>query len=331
MTAPSLKLALALALSASLLQPYTAGADVFVADYVPGHSVHDPTSPRADGHLEDPACVFEWSPQMLVDRHGQQLDMLARCEMNVHISGELTPEDAAAFRMITEKLDDWGEYARTHGIDWSIPNLVLDSTGGSVAAALAIGDTIRSSSRWADSGSAYAITCHSSCVIVLGAAYRRLVLGEVAIHRPYFVGAAHLEWSYRQHRQKYDELRAEISRRFDAWNLSASLVSDMFRVPSTRLKVLTPAELDAYGLGQDDMIVAERSHALFRQVCGPRGPLLAQQYERAAARCLVSEADGEAQQCLRQAATAHAGYFQCQQQANELRSRLQSGASAANS
>ncbi len=93
----------------------------------------------------------------------------------VWLSGEIKSSDA---RMITAFIDALpSNLARN-------PGVILDSSGGSVAAAMAIGRLLRK--HQAKVLLDREASCVSSCTLVLAAATTRMVYGKVGVHRPYY-------------------------------------------------------------------------------------------------------------------------------------------------
>lgn len=110
--------------------------------------------------------------------------------------------------------------------------------------------------------------CHSACVILLAAGYQRMAAGSIGIHRPYFVGDEFLRLGYSDVKKAYDGLYGELASLFHNWNLSRTLIEDMFSIPSNEMRVLSERELDRYGLSRDDTVIVEQRNAETRAVCG---------------------------------------------------------------
>lgn len=222
----------------------------------------------------------------------ERIGLQRACGMSILISGEITGDDASKFT----KLMNWSNelYRRGKG---GVPHVVLNSEGGSVFAAINIAKAIRASANMrrgaGDTMIPARAICYSACVIVLAGSYRRLVLGKVGIHRPFFVGNEYEQMGYKNLQQGYDRLYSELKTLFRRWNLSRSLVDDMFAVASTDVHILNDQELDSYGLGKDDWVLTEQKNAEVRAACG--GQDLA---ESAANPTFWGSATGE--ECLRE-------------------------------
>ncbi len=131
----------------------------------------------------------------------------------------------------------------------------LNSLGGSVDAAIRLGDIIR-----AAKGSARVeggAICYSSCVFVLAAAPRRHVdsTAKIGIHRPYFRNS--LSVSDESMDETYRKLTVRIESFLTSSGVRPHLASEMMRIPPEQVRILTRAELDDYGLGTNNIAVQE--------------------------------------------------------------------------
>ncbi len=132
--------------------------------------------------------------------------------------------------------------------------LDLDSSGGQVEDAIRAGDVI-AESNWQISVRPDAV-CHSACVLILASGDDRRIAGAVGIHRIIRIqstATSRAELS-RELRDVHGEMEDYLQR-----NGAAVAVADlMMTVPNRGLRLLTPAELDAFGLqganaAQDDL------------------------------------------------------------------------------
>lgn len=124
--------------------------------------------------------------------------------------------------------------------------LYLDSPGGDVREAMAIG-------RWVRKIGMTTLVfptsrCYSSCVYILAAGLHKTVAGQVGIHRPYLTATptggvdATMKVALRSS-QDY----------FAAMNLPSQLADTMFSIPPDRLVVLDQESLALYRLDQTDL------------------------------------------------------------------------------
>lgn len=147
--------------------------------------------------------------------------------------------------------------------------IVLDSEGGSVESAIAMGKIIRRAKMI--SVVPERSKCFSSCVYLLSAGVIKWPLGDIGIHRPYFESMPSIG---------YDQalkLVLDSSRNyFKEMNIPEQLADDMFSIQPSDIRVLNSFELSKYRLNQDDMAFSEgRSIENARQYGVTR-----QEYER---------------------------------------------------
>lgn len=165
--------------------------------------------------------------------------------MRLRYEGRLTDEFKALVERAIEVADE------LH-IDKRV--LDIDSAGGQVEDSMEAGDLIAESgwTIWVREGS----NCHSSCVFILSAGDSRLITGRVGIHR--IIRMSSTATTRRELnaelRAVYDRVRSYLER-----NGAAVAVADMMMVvPNRSLRMLTPDELQRYGLdgvnpAQDDL------------------------------------------------------------------------------
>src|SRR5690606_5111930 len=132
--------------------------------------------------------------------------------------------------------------------------LDIDSTGGQVEDAIRAGDAIGASgwTIWVREGA----SCHSACVLILGAGDVRMISGPVGIHR-----IIRMSSTATSRAQLNEELQAVYGRvkEYLARNGVAVAVADMMMaVPNRNLRLLTAEELLELGLdgtnpAQDDL------------------------------------------------------------------------------
>jgi len=132
--------------------------------------------------------------------------------------------------------------------------LDIDSSGGQVEDAIRAGDVIAESG-WTIKVREDAV-CHSACVLILAAGDEREIAGPVGIHRIIRInsGATSRAELSRELREVHGQMEDYLQR-----NGAAVAVADlMMTVPNRSLRLLTPGELDAFGLqganaAQDDL------------------------------------------------------------------------------
>lgn len=196
------------------------------------------------------------------------------CIYDIKINGTLVPEDVTVLRRVVSFLKSNPTVRRPYEI-------VLDSSGGSIAASLAIAKEIRNpKSPLFKLGSRVLLNskCYSSCVFIVAASFERHVYGSIGIHRPRFVGREYTTMGYSSLQKAYQGFYADLKDFFKAANIHPSLIDDMWSVPSNDLRILSEAELLRYGLNKDDMILEERRLMKLIEVCGENGPNLEKQF-----------------------------------------------------
>ncbi|MFL6591883.1 MAG: hypothetical protein ACJ8GK_04145 [Luteimonas sp.] len=145
-----------------------------------------------------------------------------------------------------------GEIAKRMSIDERV--LDMDSTGGQVEEAIRAGDSIAGAqwAIWVREGS----ICHSACVLVLAAGDTRSIAGKVGIHRLMRDGSR--ATTRRELAEELHEVTEQVRDYFARNGVAGSLADQMMIVPNRDLRVLTAAELAAFGLSgtnaaQDDL------------------------------------------------------------------------------
>lgn len=150
------------------------------------------------------------------------------------ISGLITQSDLQELPRIVDNLK----------LSKQRPTFRLNSNGGDVEAAIAIGRLLRkfnaAAVTWSQGG------CYSSCVFILAGAVNRVGRDGVGIHRPY---------SSRIDKRNYQAIQSD-QRRIEKLakdylkevNVFPSLYDAMVSIPPEKIKMLSNSELDSYGL-----------------------------------------------------------------------------------
>lgn len=130
--------------------------------------------------------------------------------------------------------------------------LHLNSPGGSVDVALAMGEVIRKHQMhvFIDPDK----TCASACVLLFAAGIVRIPYGPVLIHRPYFEAS---QISYQETQKRMDQVSVRMKQFLKKMNTSESLFEMMMRVSPEDAKPLTLSEMESLGLGFFDPIYVE--------------------------------------------------------------------------
>jgi len=135
----------------------------------------------------------------------------------------------------------------------------LNSNGGDLYSSMQIGRVMREVRAMAQMKSND--ICYSSCVFLLAGAMYRAVDGKVGIHRPYLPQAENTDAE--KEKSKYQAIQSDIEKYLTEMNIDARLYREMLLVPPQNMKVLNRAELDGYGLAQND-VYADEAQAMNR-------------------------------------------------------------------
>jgi hypothetical protein len=170
--------------------------------------------------------------------------------IQIFITGKISSKDAEIVQR-----------ALSAGINERIRMTFLSSVGGSVEAAIIIGQSLRDEMfhTTVKRGS----KCASACVLILAAGVNRdLEDGSVvAIHRPtyepnYFAGLSPAEA-----RSKYTQMAKNVRDYLSRMGISDRLFERMMAVPSHEARVLSSRELAEFGLSGLDPVHEERRRA----------------------------------------------------------------------
>jgi hypothetical protein len=137
----------------------------------------------------------------------------------------------------------------------NLSSINIDSQGGSVIAAMAIGKMLRKDRI----GVQVDDHCYSACVLVLAGAVSRCCfsnIGNVGIHRPYF-DVSTRDVSPSKMRELYIQALQDIRSYFREMNVSEGLADAMLRIDPENVRFLGESELESYGLTMFDPVEAE--------------------------------------------------------------------------
>jgi hypothetical protein len=169
-------------------------------------------------------------------------------------------------------------------LDCSQTNIptALNSNGGDVRAALTLGRLFRDKN-------AFAIVridseCISACVFLLAGATRRLVVGKVGIHRPYF-SELDSGMSFQEVRALRDDLNESIASYFRDVDIPSDLLDEMLSVRPEEVHYLTSAELTRFRLNQMDPTSDELNTARVAEELGITSAELRERKARVLAQC----------------------------------------------
>ena len=132
----------------------------------------------------------------------------------------------------------------------------INSRGGSVGAAMAIGRMLRRKH-------AHLIVddyCISACVLILAGAVDRQIgdSAVVGIHRPFLGTSPHNPLKTEQVKQAYEHMLQDMRAYLREMNVPERLADDMLAIEPHRVRVLTQAALTEYGLANVDPAEQQR-------------------------------------------------------------------------
>ncbi|BAO31030.1 hypothetical protein SUTH_03257 [Sulfuritalea hydrogenivorans sk43H] len=182
--------------------------------------------------------------------------------LGVVLRGSITSNDVAIFQKLLAPYLDKNYFNSNPKPQWYKPKphdigylVSLDSEGGDLYAAMAIGRMFRKARVWAQVG--WSGKCMSSCVILLAGAVKRSTFdgGPVGIHRPYSIDTNAISFEALQ--TKTTKLGADVSAYLREMNIPESLYENMKQIPPETIRVLSYSELKTFGLYDSDPVFSE--------------------------------------------------------------------------
>lgn len=142
--------------------------------------------------------------------------------------------------------------------------LDIDSAGGQVEDGIRAGDAIAASqwTIWVREGA----VCHSACVLILAAGDNRLISGDVGIHR--MIRMRSTATTREELNQELRAVHAELKTYLERNGAAVAIADLMMTVPSRDLRLLTEAELQAYGLDGANAAQADLERIRLLRRCG---------------------------------------------------------------
>jgi hypothetical protein len=191
-------------------------------------------------------------------RYGPSCKPLTRsCHLIVRIEGAITVADYEKLKSLIDQTRQQGERQK---FDWDKVFVYVDSPGGSVDAAMAIGRLLRTEQAYVSIGYRPLLRqgiCYSACVLVLaGGVGRDFDLGTVGIHRPYLEVPKDAA-SPDKVKDTFQKMLNDIRSYFREMNVSEQLADAMLRIEPEHMRLLNDAALNGYGLTYEDPIARE--------------------------------------------------------------------------
>jgi hypothetical protein len=163
------------------------------------------------------------------------------CRFTVVVTGSIDHEILSRFE---KALQHWSSDQRLE--------VVLDSPGGDVYAAMELGRLIRRNHGHTvvKRGS-----CASACALIFAAGVvRSIVDGRVGIHRPVLATIVTDEGTVKR---AADEITRALSIYANDMNISGRFIEDMLVIPPEKIRWLSQRDLDGYGISLADPVFAE--------------------------------------------------------------------------
>lgn len=188
------------------------------------------------------------------------------CAFTIWLSGEI---DSSTVNKVKEHLDRRRAFLadKPERGPYEQDAVFIDSLGGNVAAAMAIGRMIRKERLALNISEGH--ECVSACVMVLAGAVNRGRYGKVGIHRPFFalpIGSQPLTSD--NVRSNYQKMLQELRAYLREMNVSERLADDMLAIDPADVRYLSINQLDDYGLRWTDPIEQETVEVQEAQALG---------------------------------------------------------------
>jgi hypothetical protein len=183
---------------------------------------------------------------MLLSAHcnAAEIETRGRIDWSITVTGPIIAGDEGKLKQILQK--DPNITRSTHFLN-------VTSEGGDVEAAIKMGRMIRDAEMFV----VVPRYCRSACVFLLIGAANRVVIGDVAIHRPYFAELSP-SLSTKEVDARYKRLVREVYDYLTEMNVPTILADTMFSIPPNEKHSLTIAELSSYMLDKADPAYLER-------------------------------------------------------------------------
>lgn len=210
------------------------------------------------------------------------------CALNTLVlRDEIKPGDSVKLSNAIAQLKS--RYSQDECMDGALA-IQLSSTGGDVDEAMKLGRIIRRHEmRVIVPANA---KCYSACVLVIAAGVERTTLGNVGVHRPYFV-SLDSKASQSEVKMQRDAMNNKIKTYLNEMDVSNNLLDLMLSVTPDAIKILTESELQQLRLSIKDAAFDERQVA--KQAF--RYGLNSSEYRKRSAvvnqRCPMSSASGK--------------------------------------
>lgn len=180
--------------------------------------------------------------------------------LEIIADGEIRVGDNERFMRFVDALET--SYERLFGNPARVGKVFIDSPGGSLLEAMAIGRTIRS--RMISAQVSFDSVCYSACAIVFMGAVDRFPAGPVGVHAFYskeFIGAA----DFQEFSDKYNQVAKLLEEYVREMRVSLSFLDISNRTPYELLHILDVHELFDLGLAGIDPVYFQLLRGLSEQ------------------------------------------------------------------
>ena len=187
-----------------------------------------------------------------IKRYGPACNLATHaCLLLIKIQGKITAADSDEVKRL---VDQTRQEAKSKQWDVDPPFVYLDTLGGEVPAAMAIGRLLRKEQIGVQIDPQG--ICYSACVMVLAGAVTRNIQGKVGIHRPYY-DVPKDDISADKLSDQFQKMLQELRVYFREMNVNEQLADAMLRTEPEHMRVLDSAELNNYGLTAVDPVAQE--------------------------------------------------------------------------
>jgi hypothetical protein len=163
---------------------------------------------------------------------------------SIEIKGEISRIDAEKFERLIGIIRP----------RFDVVEVELNSPGGDVLAAMDVGEVVRREWLWTTVEDDPGTECASACALIFAAGAVRIAgdRSKIGIHRPYF-GQRYFAGLDREHaRDRYDQLAHRVQNYLSKMGMSDRLYTEMMKISSQQIRVLTYTELEDFSLvGRD--------------------------------------------------------------------------------
>jgi hypothetical protein len=173
-----------------------------------------------------------------------------QCYLEIDLIGKIDQSTVTAVQRLIDEA-----HKQAGGKELRGSRIHLNSSGGGVASALAIGRLVRKERMIG--AVYYGDACVSACVLVLAGAVVR-IFEEVGIHRPY-LEALPQGVSSEKFKDMYSKILEEVRAYLREMNTSDQLAGAMFRIEPDRIRLLSASAAEGYGLAKYDPVDKELS------------------------------------------------------------------------